>query len=387
MARLVGGETAIRQRIRSAPGLSTAQAHALAGLLDAESSLAISPNNGNGWSCYCAINLRDDDRDILVDFRSKLGIGHLRPVSPRNGSRAQVCWTIGSKVECRLLVDLLDAHPLRGRKRAEYEIWREAVKQWSARSHGFAPGARDALARLAVDIRAARVYRDPDPLAPGPTLSDPFAAHYFAGFFSGEGSFGLGVRNARFVIKLRRDDRPLLEAFRRDFAMGSVRDVATPEPWSPAAVWHVVGARDVLRGIALFEAAPLLGRKARQYRAWRPGAEAVAHAILRRTEVDATTVAKSRRALTQATAYCAPRLALDVDHGFGAARIAHLDVLREWARATVGPLTCTGYEAVRLREHPYWPQRESIARAFGSWFEALRSAGLADRAVCRPSAR
>jgi hypothetical protein len=48
-------------------------------------------------------------------------------------------------------------------------------------------------------------------------MSDPYARHYFTGFISGEGSFTLGPRAARVVIKLRRDDRPLLEAFRDAF--------------------------------------------------------------------------------------------------------------------------------------------------------------------------
>jgi hypothetical protein len=216
-------------------------------------------------------------------------------------------------------------------------------------------------------------------------MSDSDAEYYFAGFFSGEGCFRLGPRDARFVIKLRRDDRPLLEAFRAQFGIGSVCDVAIPEPWSPASVWHVTGARDVLRGIALFDAAGLLGRKERQFRAWRPGAEAVALAKIARGPVDEHVVASARQKLARATAYAPPANPLRFDPGHADARTAYIDVLRAWANSTEGPLSCTAYEAGR-RVQTHWPKRDTIAFAFGGWYEALRSAGLADRAVRRPSA-
>jgi LAGLIDADG endonuclease len=306
MARIPGGEAAVQARIAAAPGLSREASHRLAGLLDAECHLAVTPNNRDGWRCACAVNLRDDDRQVLQGAQTRLGLGRLIPVRARNGSRPQVAWTIESKVECAALIDLLDEHPLRGRKLTEYEIWREAARVWATRRYGVSPSARLQLQRLAAALKKARVYRAPAADAGLPALSDPQALHYFAGFFSGEGSFGLGPRNARFVIKLRRDDKPLLEAFRTAFGIGTVCDVETPEPWSPAAVWHVTGARDVLRGVALLENGGLLGRKRRQFEAWRPGAEAVAHAKIERKPVDPSVVATARENLALATAYVPP---------------------------------------------------------------------------------
>jgi hypothetical protein len=57
-------------------------------------------------------------------------------------------------------------------------------------------------------------------------MTDQYAPNYFAGFFSGEGSFSLSGRRPPFVIKLRRDDRPLLDAFCHDFAIASVPGLA-----------------------------------------------------------------------------------------------------------------------------------------------------------------
>jgi hypothetical protein len=386
MARIPGGEAAIRARMAAAPGLSSPDRHRLAGLLDAECHLFVSPNNRDGWRCGCGVSLRDDDRRILVDLQTGLGLGRLTPVPARNGSRPQLLWKIESKLECSVLVDLLDEHPLRGRKVKEYAIWREAVSAWAARRYGLAPGSRSRLEQLATALKAAREYRTPGPDADLPVLTDPHAQQYFAGFFSGEGSFGLGQRDARFVIKLRRDDRPLLEAFRDRFGVGSVCDVATPEPWSPAAIWHVTAARDVLRGIALFQRAGLLGRKKRQFEAWRSGAEAVATAKVQRVPVDRQVVDAARGNLARATAYTPPAVPLRLDRGYADARTAYIDVLRGWASRVDGPLSCVAYQTAR-RLHPHWPKRETIAFAFGGWYEALRSAGLESRAVRRPSAR
>jgi hypothetical protein len=218
-------------------------------------------------------------------------------------------------------------------------------------------------------------------------MKDQYAASYFAGFFSGEGSFALAPRNARFVIKLRRDDRPLLEAFNRDFAIGSVVDVPAVEPWSPAATWHVTGARDVLKGIALFESAPLLGRKARQYAAWRPGAEAIGTAIVNKSPLDDAVVARARGALAHATAYHPPARRLAADSGLSAAHAAYLEVLRSWANRVDGPLSVLGYAAARRDRNPEWPTRNTIAEAFGGWYEALQCAGLASRAAGRQRER
>ena len=67
MARRPGGEAAIRARLSASPGLTASEGHTLAGLLDAESHLAIVPNNGGtGWRCECSVTLRDDDQEVLI---------------------------------------------------------------------------------------------------------------------------------------------------------------------------------------------------------------------------------------------------------------------------------------------------------------------------------
>ena len=161
MARKPGGEAAIKARIAAAPGLSPEEGHRLAGLIEAECHLSVLPNNRDGWRCGCAVSLRDDDRQILIDAQARLGLGNLVRVAARNGSRPQVLWTIDSKVECAALVDLLDQHRLRGRKLNEYELWREAVRVWGARRYGMTSEGQSRLRGLASAIKDARVYREP----------------------------------------------------------------------------------------------------------------------------------------------------------------------------------------------------------------------------------
>ena len=139
-------------------------------------------------------------------------------------------------------------------------------------------------------------------------------------------------------------------------------------------------ARDLLKGIAVFESAPLLGRKARQYQAWRPGAQAIAEAIVEKSPLDAPLVERARRALAHATAYRPPSEPLSADRGTSAARAAYRQVLKQWADSVDGPLSCGAYAAARS-QHPGWPTRNTITGAFGTWHDALRSADLAARAA------
>jgi hypothetical protein len=67
----------------------------------------------------------------------------------------------------------------------------------------------------------------------------------------------------------------------------------------------------------------------------------------------------------------------------GEAAIRAVDLLRAWAQSVDGLLSSNAYEAARKVE-PHWPKRDTIAFAFGGWYEALRSAGLEDRAARRP---
>lgn len=114
--RLPGGEATIRTRLATAPGLTRAEGHWFAGLVEAEGHFSLRRNNGGeNWCCAFALALRDDDSDVLADLQAQTGLGHLNHKPARGGSRPQVVWRIGSRTECLTLADLLEAYPLRGR--------------------------------------------------------------------------------------------------------------------------------------------------------------------------------------------------------------------------------------------------------------------------------
>jgi hypothetical protein len=115
MARTPGGNAAIESRLRAAQGLSASDSHALAGFIDAEGSFVIVPNNGGTtWSCG-----------------------------------------------------------LRGRKRREFEVWREAAHERAFAKVGGRPWDRSRVKAVAERLTALRVYRPPpDPLG-ATDVSDP----------------------------------------------------------------------------------------------------------------------------------------------------------------------------------------------------------------------
>jgi hypothetical protein len=282
-----------------------------------------------------------------------------------------------TKYECLALARMLARHPLRGRKRPEADVWCEAAREWAAVPYQRSPQVQQKLGHYADLLTALRRYREPQ--RTGPIVWKDLAAlvAYFGGFFSGEGSFAVSAiaRSARIVIKLRRDDRPLLETFATTFGIGSVVDVKTVPPAAPAAVWNVTRRNDLFWGVQLLDAAGLRGRKRRQYRAWRPAALELATAGAEQRGPRRDILIEARSSLAAATAYTGPSTGWVREDRQQAARQAYRSILREWAETHPGDLTCTAYMRAR-KERPWWPNRDTIARMFGSWRAALVAADL-----------
>jgi MarR family transcriptional regulator, transcriptional regulator for hemolysin len=278
---------------------------------------------------------------------------------------------------------------MRARKRRDFEIWARAVDRWVAVSYDTRadPRFHSAMARDAELLRRVRRYDNtPPPALEGP---DEALLAYLGGFFSGEGCFGLSGLQPRAVIKLRRDDRSILELFASRFGLGLVRDRAAYGGDNPSVTWLVCATGELASAICLFDAAQLRGRKRREFEVWRQAAHERASARLARRRWDRARVERVAAQLSALRPYrhliepaTRPRPAAE-DH----ARSVYTDVLRTFAAETPeGPLTCTAY--ARAREtHPEWPMRNTITLAFGSWAEALRAAGLGSRASKRGRAR
>lgn len=115
-------------------------------------------------------------------------------------------------------------------------------------------------------------------------IGDGFG-HWLAGFVDGEGSFKIQVRNNGkthtpvFSLVLRGDDGAIIEKIRRLARAGVVyryHYAVRPQDRyrrGPRVEWHVVGKRDVLKLVELFDRYPLRSKKQRDYATWR-------HAVL-----------------------------------------------------------------------------------------------------------
>lgn len=357
--------------VRGVFAIDPASAHWLAGLWDAEGCFRVhQQNRARNWACSASLNLRDDDARLLCALHAQTGLGHIYRVGARGGSRPQVTWQIDSKVECQALGTLFAAHPLRGRKAADLALWSEAVDIWAATRQGVADADAAQIADLAEELTEVRAY--------GPTrqtgrrLSNAGLLSFFGGFFTGEGWLGFNGGKPRMSINARRDDRPLLETFAEVFGIGTVLDVKAYPPSAPTARWHVTAMRDMDTAVRVLNAAGLRGRKLRQYLAWRPAAIEAGSASRENRPIDPDVVATAKTALKLASRYRSEADFVPDPEPFNAESEYAL-VLADWASNFSGRPTATAYERDRLW---YWPDRNTLARVFGSWAAAAAAAGF-----------
>jgi hypothetical protein len=365
MGKAIGGNAVIEERIAAAQGLSPVDGHALAGFLDAEGSFVIGPNNrGRTWSCCLDVAVRLDDADVLTDLCRVTGLGRVTTRPARRTSRPQADWRVASKRECAELARILRTFPLRARKRRDFEIWARAVDRWAANPYD-ASAVHAEMACDAAALRDVRRYVDSPPPALDGSAEDLLA--YLGGFFSGEGWLGLSGLQPRAVVKLRRDDRGILELFASHFGLGKVRDHAAHGGANPSATW-LIGATDELgAAVGLFEAAQLRGRKRREFEVWREAAEERVFARLAGRRWDRSRVEHVAGRLKALREYRQPRDPIEPAGAEAAARDArraYIGVLRAFAdELPDGKLTCTAYAQARAR-HAQWPTRNTLAGAF-----------------------
>jgi len=244
------------------------------------------------------------------------------------------------------------------------------------------------MAGFADRLRTVRRYVNSPPIA----LDGPASAllAYFGGFFSGEGSFGLSGLAPRAVVRVRQDDRSILELFATRFGLGVVRDHRAYDNPNPSATWTICATDELAPTVELFEAAELRGRKRREFEVWREAAHERAFARVGGRRWDRSRVEAVARRLKALRAYRPPRdapRAASAADGQRAARAAYFEVLRTLAaEQPAGELTAAAYAAARQR-HPEWPTRNTIAAAFDGWARALEAAGLGSRVSARARER
>lgn len=384
VGRPLGSEATIKARLSAAPGLTDMEAHALAGLIDAEGSFRLAMP-GKSLTCNLSVTVRDDDAEMLAFFRGRTALGHVRLKPARASSNPQVTWCISSKLECARLVDILDDHPLYGRKRREAAVWSEWVRRWNCNRYGGPTSLRRHLHKASRRLAAERRYY---PFMSAGPIPRPHSAEaltgFFGGFFSGDGCLLLDPANrrARVQVHLRRDDLPLLRCFQQRLGIGRVYD-HRERSRTPTASWVVSSRRELKTAIEVLDAAPLLGRKRKQYDPWRAAAVELVEADTVGRRPDPRTLGRAREGLTVVSCYQPNSFLPSIPDRDEEARQALIDVLSTWATSTAGSLSCVAYSHA-ARQHRHWPNRNTIARTFGSWHGALVAAGLEGRSARPP---
>jgi predicted transcriptional regulator with HTH domain len=102
----------------------------LAGFIDGEGYFGLVLDN-KCWRAEFTIKLRRDDIEILEEIKIKLGFGRLYEVASysTDGSNPQAKYTITNARNAARLADILDSHPLRAKKRKDFELWRIGVRE------------------------------------------------------------------------------------------------------------------------------------------------------------------------------------------------------------------------------------------------------------------
>jgi hypothetical protein len=88
----------------------------------------------------------------------------------------------------------------------------------------------------------------------------------------------------RAVIKVRQDDRSILELFAGRFGVGAVGDQRAYANPNPSSTWMICATDQLAPAVGLFEDAQLRGRKRREFEVWCDAAHerAVARVVGRR---------------------------------------------------------------------------------------------------------
>lgn len=96
--------------------------------------------------------------NVLVEivFRTQLGRLSLRKsTGPTKGE--SVYWVVATGADCIALIEILEAFPLRAKKRHDFEIWKQAVRVWTGRQRG---DSWDELVDLKRQLEDGRKYEN-----------------------------------------------------------------------------------------------------------------------------------------------------------------------------------------------------------------------------------
>jgi hypothetical protein len=200
-------------------------------------------------------------------------------------------------------------------------------------------------------------------------ISTDTLAGFLAGFASAEAHFGATrTGHPRFVIKLRADDTAVLSLLADRFGAGRLVSVPASDRGRPQTAWFVTRLEELRHLVSVFDRDPPLGRAGRIYPHWRR--------LVIATDRSAASLHPAFTRMVEARRYQARKL-LPVSAPSRALKEArYAAVLQAWARDAEPPYTATSYQRWRSDVAAGAPNRNTLARFFGSWREALEASGL-----------
>jgi hypothetical protein len=355
----------------------------IAGFLEGEATFVIGEQNaGTSYSCGVRVGVRDDDQDLVEWLVALTGLGRLRRVPARATSRPQIAWQIETQEDCVELVSLLSRSGFHGRRAAELRIWADAVDVWTQPS---CPGRLATLSDLAQRLKAARRFGGGNSEALPLSERQRQRQGYITGLVAAEGCFGVWNGRPRFAMHLRQDDRPLLELLSAATGLGSIYDHTPSEPLNPSSTWTITSRAQLGEFADFLRRIGVPGRKQLELEIWAIAIDELRSARRLGLRPRKPLIELAASKLRAARAYRPVKREL-LELPRRDLRSESITALQEWAAMTPGRLGCGSY--VRWRQdHPGAPNRNTVARTFGSWHAAMKEAGLLDRAARRVPTR
>lgn len=132
------------------------------GFVDGEGYFQIHGGGDRSFSTRLVITVREDDEAVLREVVERLGCGNLYHVEKSADREAgmkasdQFMWVVGAMGEVsEVIIPLFEQHPLRSKKKREYEIWKEAATLIYRGANNTQSG-REEIARLKREIKSKR---------------------------------------------------------------------------------------------------------------------------------------------------------------------------------------------------------------------------------------
>jgi hypothetical protein len=141
--------------------------HYLGGFFSGEGSFALTDSNAR-----IVIRTRRDDRPLLEEFATTLGLGSVCDVRAKPPQSPVVVWHVTGARQMAGVVGILDRCGLRGRKQRQYRAWRPAALEITRASSERRPRDLQLIARAREELRRASEYTPESWVMPDPPTED-----------------------------------------------------------------------------------------------------------------------------------------------------------------------------------------------------------------------